>query len=313
MSALGGPAFLPSYRPRASALHAARVSVAAGFCCALALVFVLFEHPLVLGAAVAVVVLVGVGAGVGSELRGAARLGVAIALVVALINPLVSSQGETLLVRGWTVIGHRFDITLEAVAYGGVAGLRLLGLVMAFALFSLIVDPDEMLRALRRVSYRSALTAALATRLVPVLARDASRRSDAARCRARPASRTALARAALAGSLERAVDVAAALEVRGYAGARRGRASSACGQRRSRHDRRVAVAAVTLAGVVVVAKVAGLAPFSAYPGIELGLGAAELALAGAIVALAYAPLAGAGGRLGVGARVAPPRKGVLGA
>ena len=38
---------------------------------------------------------------------------------------------------------------------------------------SAAVDPDELLKALRRISYRSALTASLATRLVPVLARDA--------------------------------------------------------------------------------------------------------------------------------------------
>ena len=39
---------------------------------------------------------------------------------------------------------------------------------------SAAVDPDELLKALRRISYRSALTASLATRLVPVLARDAA-------------------------------------------------------------------------------------------------------------------------------------------
>src|SRR5690242_21570893 len=50
------------------------------------------------------------------------------------------------------------------------------------------------LRLLRRVSYRSALTAALATRLVPVLARDASRMNEAARCRPHPPGRAAVAR-----------------------------------------------------------------------------------------------------------------------
>ena len=109
-------------------------------------------------------------------------------------------------------------------------------------LISARVDPDELL-APRRVSYRSALTASLATRLVPVLARDALRMGDAARCRPQPAGRLAVARAALAGALDRAVDVAAALEVRGYAlggrparGARgRGRATTCASRpRRSR-------------------------------------------------------------------------------
>jgi energy-coupling factor transport system permease protein len=334
MTRLGAaPALFPSYRPRASALHTARAAIAAAYCLALALVFVLFEHPLVLGAGVAAVVAAGVGAGVARELGRAARLGLAIAALVVLINPLVSSEGETLLVRGWAVLGHRFDITLEAVAYGGVAGLRLLGLVLAFAVFSLVIDPDELLRALRRISYRSALTVALATRLVPLLARDASRRGEAARCRARPASRTTLARAALAGSLERAVEVAAALEVRGYAGAgavRRGYARRGLGAlshrgrvrhergghatapaRRSRHDARVALGAVGLVAVAVAGAAAGLAPFAAYPRFELALGAGELALAAAVVLVALVPQAGAGARLGI-ARTAAGQEGVGG-
>jgi energy-coupling factor transport system permease protein len=303
MSSLGAPVFFPAYRPRASVLHTAHAAVVAAFCAALALVFILFEHPLVLGAGVVAVTLAALGAGVGRDLGRAARLGLTIALLVAVINPLVSSEGDTLLVRGWALLGHRFDITLEALAYGALAGVRLFGLVLAAALFSLVVDPDRLLRALRRISPRSALTVVLATRLVPLLARDASRRGEAARCRARPASRMALARAALAGSLERAVEIAAALEVRGYgggggAGPRRRRAPVSPTQR-SRHDVRVAVAALAILAVAVAAKAAGLASFAAYPRLELDLGPGELALAAALLALAWVPFAGAGARLGV--------------
>ncbi len=305
----GGPAFFPAYRPRPSALHAARAGVSAACCAALGLVFLLFEHPLVLAGGIAAVALAGARARVGFEMRRAAGLGMTIALLIAAINPLVSNGGQTLLVRGWAVLGHRFDITLEAVVYGAVAGLRVLGLVLVCALFSAVVDPDRLVRALRRVSYRSALTIALAMRLVPLLARDASRRSEGARCRTRPARRTALARAALAGSLERAVEVAAALEVRGYASARRGgrvrgRPGGAPARRArrrplSRHDLSVGLAAAALAVVAVAAKAAGLGPFSAYPELEAPLDGAELALAAGIGALAAAPLAGHRARLGV--------------
>jgi len=176
----------------------------------------LTPHPLVLAAVLVAVVGAGVAAGIGAELARSARLSVPLALLIALVNPLVYQEGDTLLVRGGTFLGRRFDITLEALAAGGLAGLRVTAFVTAFGLFSACVDPDEMLRAFRRVSFRSALTAALATRLVPVLARDALRMSDAARCRPEPPGRLAVVRAALAGALDRAVDVAAALEVRGY-------------------------------------------------------------------------------------------------
>jgi len=190
VSAPAAVALFPAFRPGVSALHSARAGVAAAFCAALALVFVVLEHPLIVGAGVAAVVVAAWGAGAAPELARAARLAVAVALLVVVVNPLLSSEGTTVLVRGPSLLGHPFDVTLEAVAYGAVAGLRLLGLILACALFSATVDPDDLLRSLRRVSPRSALTAALAVRLVPVLARDASRRSDAARSRVRPASRS---------------------------------------------------------------------------------------------------------------------------
>ena len=76
----------------------------------------------------------------------------------------------------------QLDVTAEATAYGGVLALRALIVIACFALHSAAVDPDDLLRAFRRISFRSALTAALATRMVPVLARDARRLHDAQRC-----------------------------------------------------------------------------------------------------------------------------------
>jgi energy-coupling factor transport system permease protein len=287
---------VPAYRPRASALHAARAGASAALCGALALAAALFEHPLLTGAVIVAVLAAGVAAGVGAEVRRVALLALPLALLVALVNPLVYAEGETLLVRGGELLGRRWDITLEAAAAGGLAGLRVAAVVLAFGLLSAAVDPDRLLALFRRVSYRSALSAALAVRLVPVLARDAGRMGDAARCRAEPPGRLAVARAALSGALDRAVDVAAALEVRGYASA-----SPPPPQRRpwSRHDLSVSLAAVTVGLGAVLAKSAGVGAVEAYPRLELALGAGELALAVGLVVATSAPLAGPGARLGV--------------
>lgn len=287
---------IPSYRPRASALHTARAGVSAGFCAALALCPMLFENPLLLGGALAAILLAGAAAGVGSEMAAAARLAMPLAILVMLVNPLVSQEGDTLLVRGWVVLGHHFDVTLEALAYGILGGFRVIVLIMAFALYSACVDPDEMLRALRRISHRSALTATLATRLVPVLARDARRRAAAARCRPDPPGRTAVAKAALTGALDRAVDAAAALEVRGYANATR----LAEGKRPwSRQDISVALAAVTIAGLSLAAVFGALGTVAAYPRFQVELGSPEIALAVLMPILALMPFAGRSGSLGV--------------
>lgn len=286
------------YRPCSSALHATRPGAAIAYCTSFALAAVLFEHPLVLGAAAGGIVLAarGAGVGVGGEVRRAARAAVPLALLFALLNPLITSEGRTLLMRGWVLFGHRFDITLEALAYGGVSGARILVLILAFALFSAAVDPDDVLRMLRRVGYRSALTASLATRLVPVLARDASRMSDAAQCRPESAPRAAVARATLTGALERAVEVAASLEVRGYS-----RAVRPARELRpwSRHDVRVGAAAAVAVGIAVAAKLAGAGGFAAYPEIELALGPAEALLCATLLAAGALPFAGASTRLGV--------------
>ena len=287
---------VPVYRPRPSPLHAAGAGSTTALCVSLALVCALYDHPVVVLAVIAAVVGAGLVAGVGSEIARAARLSVPLALLVTLINPLVYAEGNTLLIRGGSVLGHRFDITLEALAAGGLAGLRVAAFVMPFALFAACVDPDELLRSLRRVSYRSALTAALATRLVPVLARDATRMGDAARCRPHPPGRLAVARAALSGALERAVDVAAALEVRGYSAGRR---SARVHRSPSRHDVRVLAAAAIVVCAVVGGKFGGAGFVESYPRLDVTVGPAEVALSAVILMAAAVPFAGRSARLGV--------------
>ncbi len=284
------------YVRRATPLHGARAGAAASFCMAFALVPALYQHPPVLIAAGGGVYVAASLAGVARQVRRAALLGLPLAVVIALVNPLVSSNGNTVIARLGELFGHRFDVTLEAVMFGMVAGLRVIVLVAAFGLFNAIVDPDELLRAVRRISYRSALTASLATRLVPVLARDSMRMSDAARCRARPASRSLVARAAVASALDRAVDVAAALELRGYGSSSR---PAHAGRPWSRHDVRVTAVATVLALGVVIARLAGVGEFEPYPSPVMSSGPADVVLGLALIAAGALPFAGARARLGV--------------
>jgi energy-coupling factor transport system permease protein len=288
---------IPTYRSCPSALHAARAAIGASFCCAFALAGALYRHPLILAGALGGIVVAAIAAGVGREVARSLKLALPFALLVAVVNALVYQGGDTLLVRGGEFLGRRWDVTLEAAAEGLFMGLRIVVLIAALGgLMSAAVDPDQLLKALRRVSYRSALTATLATRLVPVLARDAVRMGDARRCRPEPPGRLAVVRAALAGSLDRAVDVAAALEVRGYALA--GRPHRA---RRpwSRHDLRIAAAAVAVAAVAIGGAAVGAGRMEAYPSLQVALGTPEIAIAVAFVALGAAPFAGRAARMGV--------------
>ena len=278
------------YRRRDTPLHATRASVGIAYCGALAIVALVSDNPIVLGAALVAVIAAGLAARVGPQLRRAAWIAVPLALTIALINPLVSREGLTVIARfGKVLTLGELDVTLEATVYGLVLGLRALVLILAFALYSAAVDPDDVLRLFRRVSFRSALTATLATRMVPVLARDARRLADAQRCRpARPAPRLALVRAVASGALDRSLDVAATLEVRGYGVARR---PPRAPRPWSRHDLAFGAAAAGMVALVAGAAIAGVAAVTPYPALHIDAGAAELVLAAALLALALAPFA----------------------
>ncbi len=272
--------------PRASPLHAARAAVGSAWCVAIAGVALSFEHPLVLATLLASVLAAAAAARVLRRVALGVALGLPIAIGWALINAFVSRDGLTIVARlGEVPWLGRLDVTAEALAYGGVLGLRALVVFACFALHSAAVDPDELLQAFRRLGFRSALSAALATRLVPVLARDARRLHDAQRCRAgEPASRLAIVRAVATGALDRAVDVAATLEVRGYGAARRPRSA-----RRpwSRHDLAFAASAVALVAIAVVAPVS----FTAAPAFSAPVDAGALGTCAALAACILLPFA----------------------
>ena len=162
---------VPTYRRRPTPLHAARAGIGICYCAAFLAVGVLYSNPLVLGGALAGLVLAATFAGASAELRSGARLALPVAVLLVVINALVYREGNTVIFRGGEVLGRRLDVTLESLAGGGVAALRVLVVAGAFALYTAAVDPDAVLALLRRVSYRSALTGSLATRLIPVLQR----------------------------------------------------------------------------------------------------------------------------------------------
>jgi energy-coupling factor transport system permease protein len=280
-----------AYTPRNRPLQAASPGAAVAYLGALLVVAFLYSTPLVLLAVGAATVTAGLLAGARGAVRVALRMGLTLALLIVAVNALVVDRGETVLARlgDWPLLGQ-VDITLESLAAGAVIGLRALVAMVAFAVYSACVDPDRVLRALRPIAGRSALTATLVSRLVPVAAADAARLRDAAALRgpgAAAVGRSALARRLLAGSLDRSVDVAATLELRGYSlDAPRARQR----RQRSRYDRRFHLAGAVVLVAAIAGKLAGADQFHTYPTIEVGLGASTLVLAAVVAASGLAPL-----------------------
>ena len=216
-----------TYVPRRTPMGRAGALAASAYLAGFVAVAFAFSHPVVLAADALAVVIAGLLAGTGRALAVSARFAAWLGLLMVVTNAIASQRGETILVRGpeLPVLGT-VDITAEAIAEGGILALRVAIVIAAFAVFTAAVDPDRVLRLLRPIARRSALTATLVVRLVPLAAADHARLRDGAALRgpaAAPVSRSSLVRRLVAGSLDRSVDAAAALELRGYAGTAPGR------------------------------------------------------------------------------------------
>jgi energy-coupling factor transport system permease protein len=93
--------------------------------------------------------------------------------------------------------------------------MRLAAVGLAFAVYALHVDHDRLLSS-AGWARRSTVAVALATRILPLLERDARDLRVALRGRQAELGPVQLLSPLLAGSLERGLNVAEAMEARGY-------------------------------------------------------------------------------------------------
>jgi energy-coupling factor transport system permease protein len=281
-----------AYRPRRAPLQLASPTAAIAYLGSFAVVAFAFSNPIVLAGAGAAVCVAGLAADARPALAVPLRYGLLLAVLIVLVNLLVTTRGETILLRGWELplVGETM-ITLESLAAGGTLALRILIVVAAFAVYSACVDPDRVLRLLRPLARRSALTATLVARSVPLAATDLGRLREAARLRgpaAVPATRVAIARRLLVGALDRSVDVAATLELRGFGSGERARAAPL---RRSRYDRLFLLTGAAVLASVALVGLGGFGDFDPYPRLSIDAGPATLGLALALPLLAVLPFA----------------------
>lgn len=146
------------------------------------------------------------------------------ALFVVLLTPFVEVIGSHPIWTGPTIpVVGRLDVTREEIGNGIFQGLRLAAVGLAFAVYALRVDHDRLLSS-AGWARRSSVAAALATRLMPLLERDARDLRTALRGRNVELSPMRQLSPLLAGSLERGLNIAEAMEARGYGRAGRTRA-----------------------------------------------------------------------------------------
>jgi energy-coupling factor transport system permease protein len=146
------------------------------------------------------------------------------ALLFVVLTPFVEVIGTHILWTGPTIpVLGTLDVSTEELRNGLFQGLRLGAVGLAFAVYALSIDHDRLLAA-AGWARRSTVAVALATRLVPLLERDARDLRLALRGRGVELGPIRQLSPLLAGSLERGLNLAEAMEARGYGRAGRTRA-----------------------------------------------------------------------------------------
>ncbi|MEI6448075.1 MAG: energy-coupling factor transporter transmembrane component T [Actinomycetes bacterium] len=276
---------------RPSALGSARTAVAGAWFAVVMAVALALDHPLALVSLLVGLVSVALLTGSGRPLGRAAVWTVPMAVTVALLNALLSRDGLTVVARlGELPVLGRLDVTLEGLAYGGVLALRVTLVAAAVAVFAACVDQDSVVGLLRRRSGRFGIAIALAGRMAPLLAADAKRMSQARRTLGSEVapSRAALLSALVGGALDRSVDAASALELRGLG-------DGPClvpPSRRpwSRHDFSLSISAAALAALVILGSALGWLDASWRPQLAVTWGIGAFVVAALLPLVAAMPL-----------------------
>jgi len=148
------------------------------------------------------------------------------ALALFILTPLIETLGSHPVWAGPIVpVLGQLDVTSEELSSAALNAFRLAAVGLAFGAYALLLDHDRLLQAVR-----FARPAALATRMLPMLERDAAGLLEALRGRGVEIKgvrgHATLLSPLLAGSLERGLDLAEAMEARGYGRAGRTRIPS---------------------------------------------------------------------------------------
>jgi len=151
-------------------------------------------------------------------------------LLIIVINALASNRGSHVLCQipfAIPIVGAP-KITLEAILCGAGNSLRLLAIISAFTILTFTIHPDDLVLVMMKTKlpYKSVLVTSLSTKFVPALIDDAQRISDVQKSRGlefdkgsriqKAKNYMAIAIPLLSNSLDRAVQVAEAMESRAF-------------------------------------------------------------------------------------------------
>jgi energy-coupling factor transport system permease protein len=164
--------------------------------------------------------------------EGLLKAGVFLMLIIMVVNPLVIRAGSTIIWHGPAApLLGRLDVSMEAMYFGAVSGLRLLVIMSIFCLYNLMINPDNMMNLFSKAAGKSVLIAALSTRMFPTMVRDLKRIKEVLQFRGvdfdegslweRVKKYSSLYNVMLLSSLEDSMEIAESMQARAYGSGRR--------------------------------------------------------------------------------------------
>ncbi|MGI8587948.1 MAG: energy-coupling factor transporter transmembrane component T [Chloroflexia bacterium] len=154
---------------------------------------------------------------------GFLRLAMVLAGFSAVFNALAAHAGETVLARlpaDWPIIGGA--LTLEGVVYGALGGIAVVALLMTAGTFNTAADTYALLRSIPPALSQAGLVTAIGLAYLPQTIVRVGEIREAQELRGHrfrgAGSMLPLAVPLLAGGLERAIQLAEAMESRGFSG-----------------------------------------------------------------------------------------------
>lgn len=265
-----------AYQERNALFQSLRTEVALLYVALLVILALFFSHPLYLLTLFIALNAVIISAGIVREWLVYLKFTLLLTGLIILVNALFVHEGATVLLRSprLPLLGS-IRITGEALFFGVGMGLRLLVMTGAFCLMTYAVHPDRILQALGGGNSKILLTLSITLRLLPLVASDFRRITEAQRCRGvnfqarglktRLQKYIPVFNTVLLSSLERSFQLAESLQSRGYGAGRRSRLRESLWRPRDG-----AVLAAALLALVCAAALlgSGWADYSYYPRLQ---------------------------------------------
>lgn len=138
-----------------------------------------FSHPLYILSLLLIIVLNIVILGHRQQLINTLKYGLPTAILIIIVNPLVSQKGRTVIWQGLRlpVLGT-IKITFEALSYGFNMAAKLICIMFVFLLYSILTDQDESFSFFSKYAHKLTLILSMTTNIIHKLRLEIMRVKD---------------------------------------------------------------------------------------------------------------------------------------